>query len=67
VLREVFEETGLSINKLKLFGIYSGVKRFSKYANGDQVFSVQVIFHTTDYTGVIKPNIESEKLFFTPE
>ncbi|MGG4489836.1 NUDIX hydrolase [Metabacillus idriensis] len=64
VLREVLEETGLSLNKLELFGIYSGVKGFSKYSNGDQVFSVQIIFHTTDYTGILTTNNESKEISF---
>ncbi|WP_353653472.1 NUDIX domain-containing protein [Peribacillus frigoritolerans] len=64
VLREVFEETGLSLNKLKLFGLYSGSEGFSRYSNGDQVFSDQIIFYTTDYTGILKTNNESKKLSF---
>lgn len=44
VKREVLEETKLSINSVKLFGIYSGEKGFAQYGNGDKVFSVQIIF-----------------------
>ncbi|WP_307439803.1 NUDIX domain-containing protein [Bacillus sp. V2I10] len=58
VLREVLEKLGLSLNKFELFGIYSGVKGFSKYSNGDQVFSVQIIFYTTDYTGILKTTMK---------
>jgi hypothetical protein len=44
--------------------LYSGVEGFSRYSNGDQVFSVQIIFHTTDYSGILKTNNESKKLSF---
>lgn len=64
VKREVLEETGLLITKLDLFGIYSGEKGFAKYANGDQVYSVQIIFYTTDYTGFLESNNESKELCF---
>ncbi|WP_333781792.1 NUDIX domain-containing protein [Exiguobacterium sp. MMG028] len=42
--REVFEETGLTVNQISLFGLYSGNEGYASYENGDQVFSVQVIF-----------------------
>ncbi len=62
--REVFEETNLTINQVLLFGIYSGKNGFAQYANGDKVFSIQVIFHTTDYCGILQPNNESRQLSF---
>jgi ADP-ribose pyrophosphatase YjhB (NUDIX family) len=65
VKREVFEETSLTINQVKLFGIYSGEKGFAQYANGDKVFSVQIIFRTTDYQGVLQTNNESRELCFS--
>lgn len=43
-VRETFEETGLIVEHLDLFGIYSGKEGFALYPNGDQVFSVQIIF-----------------------
>lgn len=52
--REVFEEAGLCIEEPKLFGIYSGENGFGKYPNGDQVFSIQIIFRTKRYSGVLK-------------
>ena len=64
-----FEETGLEIDDLKLFGIYSGESCFVQYPNGDKAYSVQVIFTTTTYSGVLKQQgIESrEHRFFRRE
>ena len=44
--RETYEETGLIVEGLQLFGLYSGESCFVTYPNGDQVYSVQVIFHS---------------------
>ncbi|MGM0841745.1 MAG: NUDIX hydrolase [Bacillota bacterium] len=64
VKREVYEETNLVITKLDLFGIYSGSNGFATYANGDKVFSVQIIFLVTEYKGLLKKNLESSELLF---
>lgn len=64
VKREVLEETNLTIDNLSLFGIYSGEKGLTKYPNGDKVFSIQVIFHITQYKGVLKSNHESLQTIF---
>lgn len=52
--REVMEESGLCIEEPKLFGIYSGENGFGKYPNGDQVFSIQIVFRTNRYSGILK-------------
>lgn len=49
--RETYEETGLVVDELKLCGLYSGESCFVTYPNGDQVYSVQVIFQTTSFSG----------------
>lgn len=51
--RETFEETGLTVGELRLFGLYSGADGFAEYANGDPVFSVQLIFHAAEFSGVL--------------
>lgn len=50
--REVFEETGLIIHHPELFGLYSGENCYVTYPNGDQMYSVQVIFYSKQYEGV---------------
>lgn len=64
VKREVNEETNLTLNQIELFGIYSGKNGFAQYANGDKVFSVQIIFRATEYKGILKANNESKDLCF---
>ncbi|WP_281974963.1 NUDIX hydrolase [Halobacillus litoralis] len=64
VKREVFEETGLTIRELELFGVYSGEKGYAQYENGDQVFSVQIIFISRKFDGVLLGNHESRELDF---
>lgn len=50
-IRETNEETGLRVKGLQLFGLYSGESCYATYPNGDQVYSVQIIFHTDQYEG----------------
>ncbi|MCT4784823.1 NUDIX hydrolase [Exiguobacterium aestuarii] len=66
-IRETNEETGLTVRKLKLFGIYSGDEGYSRYENGDLVYSVQIIFFTTEFSGeIIQSTDEShEHRFFS--
>ncbi|WP_227396165.1 NUDIX hydrolase [Jeotgalibacillus aurantiacus] len=64
VRREVLEETGLNLAKIKLYGIYSGVNGFSEYENGDKVYSVQIIFQATLNNPKPVKNLESKELVF---
>ncbi len=64
VKREVCEETGLTLEDLNLFGIYSGEKGFAEYENGDKVYSVQVIFFTKKFSGHLTQNDESKRVVF---
>jgi 8-oxo-dGTP pyrophosphatase MutT (NUDIX family) len=51
--RELYEEVGIKVSDLKLFGLYSGDDREIHYPNGDVVYSLSVIFITESYTGDI--------------
>ncbi|MCR4748965.1 MAG: NUDIX domain-containing protein [Lachnospiraceae bacterium] len=51
--REVFEEVGIEVLDLKLFGLYSGKEREIHYPNLDVVYSLAVIFITNKYKGEI--------------
>ena len=66
-LRETLEETGLKTKNLKLFGLYSGKEGYSEYLNGDKIFSVQIIFYTSEFSGeLIQDAAEShEHRFFS--
>ncbi|QTC41635.1 NUDIX hydrolase [Bacillus sp. V3] len=63
--RELFEETGLTASKLKLFNVYSGQDFYYKYPHGDEVFNVVTAFICDSYEGVLKKGeTEVEKLQF---
>lgn len=64
VKREVLEETNLQLHCISLFGLYSGTAGYAQYANGDKVFSVQMIFLATDFTGDSKLGEGQELRFF---
>ena len=59
--RELLEETGIRVKKLRLFGLYSGPDREIHYPNGDVVYSLSVIFITDTYEGEISDS-DSEVL-----
>ncbi|MBR4580153.1 MAG: NUDIX hydrolase [Lachnospiraceae bacterium] len=59
--REIREEAGIEVTNLKLFGIYSGEDRMIHYPNMDIVYSLAVIFQTSDYRGEIS-DADSEVL-----
>jgi 8-oxo-dGTP pyrophosphatase MutT (NUDIX family) len=49
--REVLEETGLTVNKLKLLGVFSGPEYYLKVANGDELYSVTAVYLTRSVSG----------------
>lgn len=51
--RELFEEVGIHVTDLELFGLYSGDDRIIKYPSKDVVYSLSVIFTTKSYSGTI--------------
>ena len=66
VKREVYEEAGIEIGELELFGIYSGEDRIIVYPNGDICCGTGIVFRTTVYSGEIQNNTEEaiEHRFF---
>ena len=64
--REVYEEAGIEIGELTLFGIYSGEDRIITYPNGDICYGTGIVFKTTVYSGEIQNNTEEalEHKFF---
>lgn len=66
--RELFEETGIVVHELSLFGIYSGEPQVTIYPNGDITYYVVIVF----YTKLLKQpplfkNEESHGLAFYPK
>ncbi len=66
VKREVYEEAGIEVGELTLFGIYSGEDGIITYPNGDICCGTGIIFKTTMYSGEIQNNTEEalEHRFF---
>lgn len=65
--RELFEETGLVANELKLFNVYSGNDFHYQYPHGDEVYNVVTAFICRDYTGTLKKDdSEVKELTFFP-
>ena len=64
--REVYEEAGIEIDELKLFGIYSGEDGIITYPNGDICCVTGIVFRTNVYSGEIQNNTEEalEHRFF---
>ncbi|WP_404332153.1 NUDIX hydrolase [Mesobacillus maritimus] len=58
--RELYEETGLIANKLKLFNVFSGEEFYYKYPHGDEVYNVFTTYICTDYCGELK--IDNEEV-----
>ncbi|MFQ3544472.1 NUDIX hydrolase [Halobacillus rhizosphaerae] len=61
--REVYEETGLIVENLKLLNVFSGAGYYVKVPNGDELYSATAVYYTNDVHGdlVIDYN-ESEKM-----
>jgi 8-oxo-dGTP pyrophosphatase MutT (NUDIX family) len=65
--REAFEETGLIVENLKLFDIFSGPDFFYEYPNGDQVYDVCVVYIVKSFKGEIRADDkEGHALKFFP-
>jgi 8-oxo-dGTP pyrophosphatase MutT (NUDIX family) len=64
-VREVKEETGLIVEKLAFYRMFSGSEFAFTYPNGDQVYNVTAIYVVTEYSGRIETDgIESLELKF---
>ena len=51
--RELFEETGLTANRLDFFYTYSGKDLLYTYPNGDKVYSIITFWICEDYFGEV--------------
>lgn len=52
--REVKEELNLELDKLTLFGIYSGPDYHHTYPNGDETSCIDIVFLCSQYHGNMK-------------
>ena len=66
--REAFEETGLQVGEMSLFGVFSGPELYYKYPNGDEVYNVTIVYLSRDFVGAVHLNREHTKWgWFTAE
>ncbi len=49
--RELFEETGLTANRLELLGVFSGEDTMFTYPNGDEAYLVLTMWICEDFSG----------------
>lgn len=47
--RETLEETGLKIEDMSLFGVFSGPELYYKYPNGDEVYNVTIVYLSQNF------------------
>lgn len=65
-IREVFEETGLTVSELKLLDVFSGEDFHFKYPNGDEIYGITALYEAGKVCGTLRCSDESPKLnFFT--
>ena len=64
--RELFEETGLIAEELEMFGVFSGEDMHYVYPNGDEIYSIEMVFLCEKYRGELKAQEEevTEQRFF---
>jgi len=67
--RELFEETGLIAQEMRLVGVFSGPEMHYVYPNGDEVSNVDILFECTKWTGelVMQEDETADLRFFYPD
>ena len=48
--RELYEETGLIANSLKLYGVFAGEKRHYFYPDGNEVYITDIVYVCDDFS-----------------
>ena len=65
--RELAEESGLEAHELELFGVYSGEEQHFIYPNGDEVWTVDIVYVCRSFSGELEAvDGESAELKFVP-
>lgn len=68
VRRELLEETGLCVEEVSVWGVFSGKELHYTYPNGDEVYIVDVVYSSNKFYGEISiDNESSEYRFFNIE
>ena len=56
--RETFEEAGIEIGEMSLFGVFSGPELYYKYPNGDEVYNITIVYLARVWRGQVTLNEE---------
>jgi ADP-ribose pyrophosphatase YjhB (NUDIX family) len=66
VRRETLEETGLEIEAMSFFDIFSGTKFYYRYPNGNEVYNVTVVYLAKHISGILRtdPAEHTEAVYF---
>lgn len=65
--REVREECGLEVGKLRLLGVFSGKELNHVYPNGNEVCGIDIVHVSSDYTGSLQcADGEAKNMGFYP-
>ena len=64
--REVLEETGLTVGRLELFGVFEDPGLMHTYGNGDQAQIITVMYLTDHVAGELQPDAEGLELRYFP-
>jgi 8-oxo-dGTP pyrophosphatase MutT (NUDIX family) len=68
--REVLEETGLTVGRLELLGVYSGASCYYRYPNGDEIYNVTAAYLAAFPEGAVLSLDTAENTrwrFFAPD
>jgi len=49
--REIYEETGLLVNSMNLFGVFSGPELHHIYPDGNEVDIIDIVYTSDDFYG----------------
>jgi 8-oxo-dGTP pyrophosphatase MutT (NUDIX family) len=55
----LYEETGLTANKLELFGVFSSPDLHHIYPDGNEVYIIDIVYLCNDFSG--EPVFQSEE------
>ncbi|WP_413755471.1 NUDIX hydrolase [Streptomyces sp. MMBL 11-3] len=68
--RELLEETGLTVGRLELLGVYSGASCYYRYPNGDEIYNVTAAYLAAFPQGAVLSLDTAENTrwrFFAPD
>lgn len=67
-VREIYEETGLEVEVVRLTGVYSDPNRVAQYADGNRYHPVTLNFEARVIRGSLRSSEETSEMgYFTPQ